>query len=85
MRRAARRTIGVALAVAAIPFGLYGLFLILYRGESGNADTYIRIAGNEIDAHAVGAVVLLVAVSALTFAGWLIRSNGRRQAGSAAH
>jgi hypothetical protein len=49
------------LLVAGTLLGLVGLFYIAYGGDSGDGDTYIRVADDKIDADVVGALVLLVA------------------------
>jgi divalent metal cation (Fe/Co/Zn/Cd) transporter len=63
MRRGAGLAVGLALLAGGILLGLYGLFAILYGGDSGGTgDTYIAIAGHESDADLVGAVALLIAL-----------------------
>ena len=52
---------GLGLLVVAIPVGLYGLFAILYGGDSGAGDTYVTIGHHEIDADLVGVLALLLA------------------------
>ncbi len=50
------------LLLAGVLLGLYGLFAILYNGDSGgNGDTYVKFSGHEIDADLAGAVALLLA------------------------
>jgi hypothetical protein len=64
MRRAAGLLVGLALLAGGALLGLYGLFAILYGGDSGGTgDTYVTIAGHETDADLVGAVALLIALS----------------------
>ena len=46
---------------------LYGVFALSYNGDEGGGDTYVTIAGSDLDAHAVGGVSLaagLVAIGA---------------------
>jgi hypothetical protein len=38
-----------------------GLFAIVYEGESGGGDTYIRFGTNKIDADLVGGIALVLA------------------------
>ena len=62
MRRAAGLSVGLALLAGGVLLGLYGLFAILYGGDSGGTgDTYVTIGGHETDADLVGAIALLVA------------------------
>lgn len=50
------------LLLAGVFLALYGLFAILYSGDSGgNGDTYVKFSGHEIDADLAGAVALLLA------------------------
>jgi hypothetical protein len=66
MGRAGRLLIGLVLVVVGGLFGLYGLFAILYGGDSGGGgDTYVRFGGHRIDAGLVGAVSLLLAFLAI--------------------
>ena len=70
------------LLLAGVLIGLYGLFAILYGGDSGgNGDTYVKFGGHEIDADLVGALALLVAC-VVTFAALTVLSAGRRSARS---
>jgi hypothetical protein len=63
MRRAVGLVVGLALLASGVLLGLYGLFAILYGGDSGGTgDTYVTIAGHETDAGLVGAIALLVAL-----------------------
>jgi hypothetical protein len=62
MRRALGVLVGFALFAGGILLGLYGLFAVLYRGDSGGSgNTYVTIAGHETDAGVVGGIALLVA------------------------
>jgi hypothetical protein len=54
MNRAGRLVAGLGLSVAGILLALYGLFAILYRGDSGSGNTYVKIGSREIDAGLVG-------------------------------
>jgi hypothetical protein len=62
MRRASGVLVGLALFAGGVLLGLYGLFAILYRGDSGGTgDTYVTIAGHQTDARLAGAIALLIA------------------------
>ena len=79
---ASRRILGVVLLLAGVLLGLYGLFAILYGGDSGgNGNTYVKFGGHEIDADLVGALALLVAC-VVTLAALTVLSVGRRSARS---
>jgi len=42
--------------LGGILLALYGLFALLYQGDSGgNGHTYVTFSGHEINAHLVGA------------------------------
>ena len=56
-RRVLGAVLGVVLLLAGLLLGLYGLFAILYGGDSGgNGNTYVALGGHEIDADLVGPV-----------------------------
>ena len=79
MRRALRILVGLALLIGGILLALYGLFALLYGGDSGGTDTYVTIAGHRTDAGLVGAIALLIAFFALVFATMLLyRGRGVR-------
>jgi hypothetical protein len=68
----------IALLAAGALLGLYGLFAILYRGDSGGSgDTYVTLAGHEIDADLVGAVALLLAFSVTLLSVRILRRKRR--------
>jgi predicted Co/Zn/Cd cation transporter (cation efflux family) len=76
-----RSLFGVALLALSLLLGVYGLFAVLYRGDSGgNADTYVTFGGHRVDAELAGAVALLVSVIAILV--WLILWRGRRERSS---
>jgi hypothetical protein len=82
-----RRTLGLfsglGLLVLGVLLALYGLFAILYGGDSGgNGDTYVTIANHEIDADLAGAIALLIAFFAIYFSTSLLRREraARKQA-----
>jgi hypothetical protein len=56
-----RRVAGLALVAGGLLLGLYGLFALLYGGDSGGGDTYVTFAGHDLDAGVAGAVALLLA------------------------
>ena len=65
--------IGIALLVLGALLALYGLFAILYGGDSGGgADTYVTLAGRELDAGLAGAIALLIAFFAILFSTMLL-------------
>jgi hypothetical protein len=53
---------GLALVAGGVLLGLYGLFALLYGGDSGGGDTYVTFAGHELDAGLAGAIALLIAL-----------------------
>jgi hypothetical protein len=57
-----RRIAGLALVAGGVLLGLYGLFALLYGGDSGGGDTYVIFAGHELDAGVAGAIALLLAL-----------------------
>lgn len=60
-RRLVRTLLGLVLLMAGVLLGLYGLFAILYGGDSGGSgDTYVKFGGHEIDADLAGAISLLL-------------------------
>jgi hypothetical protein len=78
MSRAVRLLAGAGLLIAGILLVLYGLFAILYAGDSGGSgDTYVEVAGHEVDADLVGAIALLVAFFLVLFAFPLLSRKGR--------
>jgi len=69
--------VGLTLIGLSVTFVLYGLFAILYRGDSGgNGDTYVTFAGHEIDADVAGAIALLAALVILTLGVTVVRRRG---------
>jgi hypothetical protein len=69
MIRADRHVVGVALLIGRMLLALYGLFAVLYNGDGGN--TYVTVAGREIDADLARAITLAIGL-ALLVAGVLI-------------
>jgi hypothetical protein len=57
-----RRVAGLALLAGGVLLGPYGLFALLYGGDSGGRDTYVTFAGHELDAGVAGAIALLLAL-----------------------
>ena len=82
MGRRLRSLVGLALLALSLLLGVYGLFAVLYRGDSGgNGDTYITFGGHQVDAQLAGAVALLVSLIAILVA-WTILRRGRRERSS---
>lgn len=66
--------VGISLLVGGVFLALYGLFAILYSGDtSGSGDTYVRFGGREVDADVVGGIALVGAFIALAFAALLLK------------
>jgi formate hydrogenlyase subunit 3/multisubunit Na+/H+ antiporter MnhD subunit len=77
-RRVLGAVVGVVLLLAGLLLGLYGLFAILYGGDSGDrGNTYVEFGGHEIDADLVGAVFLLLALLVALAAITVLRTNRR--------
>jgi ABC-type sugar transport system permease subunit len=77
-----RSPVGLALLAFSLLLGLYALFAVLYRGDSGgNGDTYVTFGRHQVDARLAGAVALLVSLIAILVA-WLILWRGRRDGSS---
>jgi hypothetical protein len=75
--RVLRFLTGLGLACGAVLLALYGLFALLYRGDSGSSgNTYVKLFGSEVDADVVGAVALVAALMLLLVSLPLVR---RRQ------
>jgi ABC-type sugar transport system permease subunit len=71
---------GLGLLLVAMLVGLYGVFAILYGGDSrGSGDTYVTIAGHEMDADLAGAIALLIAFFTVLFSTMLLRRQRRTQ------
>jgi hypothetical protein len=68
MNRALATVTGLVLLGTGLVLTLYGLFAILYRGDSSGGDTHVDIAGNAVDADIAGVIALLVALLALVLA-----------------
>lgn len=52
---------GLALLALGGLLGLYALFAVIYRGDSGgNDDTYVTIVGHEFDADLIGVISLVI-------------------------
>ena len=82
MGRHLRSLVGLALLALSLLLGVYGLFAVLYRGDSGgNGDTYVTFGGHQVDAQLAGAVALLVSLIAILVA-WTILRRGRRERSS---
>lgn len=82
MGRHLRSLVGLALLALSLLLGVYGLFAVLYRGDSGgNGETYVTFGGHQVDAQLAGAVALLVSLIAILVA-WLTLWRGRRERSS---
>jgi hypothetical protein len=82
MGRHRRSLVGVALLALSLLLGVYGLFAVLYRGDSGgNGETYVTFGGHQVDAQLAGAIALLVSLIAILVA-WLTLWRGRRERSS---
>lgn len=78
MNRALRMLISLTLLAGGTVLGLYGLFAILYRGDSGGSgDTYVSFSGHEIDADLAGAIALALALAAILAAILLLKRQRR--------
>ena len=85
MGRRLRSVLGLALLALSLLLGTYGLFAVLYRGDSGGnrdtyvkGDTYVTFGGHQVDAQLAGAGALLVSLIAI-LAAWTILRRGRRE------
>jgi hypothetical protein len=77
MTRVGRLVAGAGLAIAGALLTLYGLFAIVYGGDSGGSgDTYVKVGGREIDADLVGAIALVVGLT-LALCGTLLLTRRR--------
>ena len=82
MGRQLRSLVGLALLALSLLFGAYGLFAVLYRGDSSdNGDTHVTFGGYQVDAQLAGAAALLVSLIAILVA-WTILRRGRRERSS---
>ncbi len=82
MGRHLRSLVGLTLLALSLLLGLYGLFAVLYRGDSGgNGDTYVTFGGHQVDAQLAGSVALLVSLIAILVA-WTILRRGQRERSS---
>jgi hypothetical protein len=77
-----RSLVGLALLGLSLLLGVYGLFAVLYRGDSGGTgDTFVTFGGHQVDAQLAGAIALFVSFVAILVA-WLILSRGRQERSS---
>jgi len=77
-----RSLVGLALLALSLLLAVYGLFAVLYHGDSGgDGDTYVTLGGHQVDAQLAGAVALLVSFTAILVA-WLILWRGRGERSS---
>jgi hypothetical protein len=62
LSRAIQLLVGLGLLIGALLLALYGLFALLYGGDSrSSGNTYVKLFGSEIDA-LVGGVALAIAL-----------------------
>ena len=73
MTRVGRLVAGAGLAIAGTLLTLYGLFAILYGGDSGGSQTYVKVGGHEFDADLVGAIALVIGLSLVLCATLLVK------------
>jgi hypothetical protein len=73
MHGAIRLLVGLGLLAGSILLALYGLFVLLYGGDSGSGNTYVKLFGSEIDAHLAGAIALVMATFFVLISQQLIR------------
>ena len=66
MRRAAE----CLLLVSGVLVCIYGLFAVLYEGDSAGSDTTVSVAGRAIDANLVRAIAFLVGLLLIGLAVW---------------
>jgi hypothetical protein len=71
--RVIRAVIGLALLVLGVLLALYGLFAILYGGDSGGTDTYVTIARHRTDAGLAGVIALSIAFFAILLSLMVLR------------
>ena len=82
MGRHLRSLVGLALLALSLMLGVYGLFAVLYRGDSGgNGETYVTFGRHQVDAQLAGAIALLVSLIAILVA-WLTLWRGRQERSS---
>jgi hypothetical protein len=75
-----RQLIVLTALAAGVLIGLYGVFLITYRGDTaGGGETYVSFGGSEIDADIFGGVALVVAVLAVGVGLALVRGRFARR------
>ena len=53
---------------------LYGIFALLYRGEGRRPGaTYVKLSGHRFDAHAVGALSVLIGLAVVAAGALILR------------
>lgn len=61
-----RSLAGLGLIVLGLPLAAWGLFVATYTGDAGGSgDTYVTIAGRDMDATPVGLFALCVALAVI--------------------
>jgi divalent metal cation (Fe/Co/Zn/Cd) transporter len=77
MESVLRVAVGLVLLALGALLGLYGLFAILYGGDSRGGNTYVKFGGHKIDADLAGAVSLFSAVVVISAAFFILRRRRR--------
>jgi hypothetical protein len=76
-----RRPLPLLFALALIAGGslvaLYGLFAILYEGDSPGADPVVKVGDRDVDADVVGAVTLTLGLGGVLLGALLMRRRSR--------
>jgi hypothetical protein len=71
--------VGLCLLAVGIVLSLYGLFAIVYGGDSrGNGNTYVKFGGHKVDADVAGAISLVIGLIVLVVSWRLVRRRRRR-------
>jgi hypothetical protein len=76
---AVRLFVSAILFVGGVLFSVYGVFAILYNGDSNDSTPYVSAWGHEINADVVGAVALAVGIAAIV-SSIALKSRGRSTA-----
>jgi hypothetical protein len=73
------RFVSAILFVGGVLLSIYGVFAILYNGDSSDSTPYVSVWGHEINADVVGAVALAVGIAAIV-SSVALRRRGRSTA-----
>jgi hypothetical protein len=74
VRRSFRLLIGPPVLAGGVVLGLYGLIALLYRDHSSGS-TYVTLFARRMDAHAVGAIALSIALTVIFVSVWAWRRS----------